>query len=253
LAARNPVDSFAPLGEKNCVQTLSAAFKYLTLWHFFAAIPPNSEVIGSAAKYFPLVGLVLGLMLALANYLLAPHLHSEILSLTLIGFLIVLTGGRHLEGLKQTFGAFGTRTPDAEGQAYESLAVAAIVFVILLKTAAVESIDEKLTSSLLLAPLLARWSLVTFLYGDHSRFDEIPKLIAEQVTFSQLLAGTAATLALSVYFLGRQGLWIAFIVSLFALLTRTLLHRRFGVLTYASMGAVVELGEALSLILLATL
>lgn len=235
------------------MQTLSAAFKYLTLWHFFAAIPPSFEVIGSAAKYFPVVGLVLGLMLALANYLLAPHLHSEILSLTLIGFLIVLTGGRHLEGLKQTFGAFGARTPGAEGHAYESLAVAAIVFVILLKTSAVESIDEKLTLSLLLAPLLARWSLVTFLYGDHSQFDEIPKLIAEQVTFSQLLACTAATLALSVYFLGRKGLWIAFIVSLFALLTRTLLHRRFGVLTYASLGAVVELGEALSLILLATL
>lgn len=235
------------------MQTLSAAFKYLTLWHFFATIPPNCETIGRAAKYFPLVGLVLGLMLALANYLLAPHLHSEILSVTLIGFLIVLTGGRHLEGLKQTFGAFDTRTPGAKGQAYESLAVAAIVFVILLKTAAVESIDEKLTLSLLLAPLLARWALVTFLYGDHSQFGEIPKLIAEQVTFSQLFAGTAATLALSVYFLGRKGLWIALIVSLFGLLIRALLHRRDGVLTYASLGAVVELSEALSLILLATL
>jgi hypothetical protein len=37
------------------------------------------------------------------------------------------------------------------------------------------------------------------------------------------------------------------------LLTRRLLQRRHGVLTHANSGAVVELGETLSLILLATL
>ncbi|MGH7602020.1 MAG: adenosylcobinamide-GDP ribazoletransferase [Candidatus Binatia bacterium] len=233
------------------MQTLSAAFKYLTIWHFFATVQPNSEIIGRAAKYFPLVGLVLGLTLALVNYLLAPYLHSAILSVALIAFLIVLNGGRHLEGLKQTFAEFGTKAPGDDGGAYESLGVAAIVFVILFKSAAAESMDEKLTLSLLLTPVLARWALLTFLYGDHSRFDKIPKLIAEQVTFSQLFAGTAATLALTAYFLGRKGLWIALIISLFTLLTRSLLHRRHAVLTHAHLGAVVELGEALSLILLA--
>lgn len=210
-------------------------------------------MIGRGAKYFPLIGLVLGLLLALASYMVAPHLHSEILSVALIGFLLVLTGGRHLEGLKETFAAFGTGAPGHDRHAYESWGVAAIVFVILLKSAAAQSIDEKLTLSLLLAPVLARWALVTFLYGDHSQFDDSPRLIAEQVTFLHLIAGTAATLALTAYFLGRKGLWIALIVSLFTLMTRTLLHRRHGVLTHASLGAVVELSEALSLIALATL
>ena len=235
------------------MQTLSAAFKYLTLWHFFAAVQPNPQTIGRSAKYFPLVGLVLGLILALANYVLTPYLHSEILSIALIALLIAATGGRHLEGMKNTFAALGAGAPGDNGTAYESLGIAAIVLVILFKSAAAESIDEKLTLSLLLTPVLARWALLTFLYGDHIRFDELSSLMAEQVTFSQLFVSTTATLAVTVYFLGRRGLWIALIVSLFALLTRHFLQRRHGVLTHGHSGAVVELGEALSLVLLATL
>jgi cobalamin synthase len=192
-------------------------------------------------------------MLALANYMLDPYVHSEILSVALIALLIVATGGLHLDGLQKTFAAFGTKAPDDNERAYESLGVAAIVLVILFKSAAADSMDEKLTLSLLLTPVLARWALLVFLYGDHTRFDESARLIAEQVTASELFASTAAILALIAYFLGRRGLWIALIVSLFSLLTRRLLQRRHGVLTHANSGAVVELGETLSLILLATL
>jgi cobalamin synthase len=94
---------------------------------------------------------------------------------------------------------------------------------------------------------------VIFLYGDHLRFEETPRPIAAQIKLWHLLAGTLATLALAVYFLGRKGLWIGLAVSLFALLARSLLYRRHGVLTHDHVGAVVELGEALSLILLASL
>jgi len=74
----------------------------LTIWHFFAACQPNAQTIGRAAKYFPVVGLMLGLTLALVNYMLAPYRHSEILSAALIAFLIAATGGLHLEGLNKT-------------------------------------------------------------------------------------------------------------------------------------------------------
>jgi cobalamin synthase len=192
-------------------------------------------------------------MLALANYALAPYVHSEVLSVALITLLLVATGGLHLEGLKNTFAALGSNEPTDNDRAYDSLGVAAIVVVILLKNAAVESMDERLTLSLLVTPTLARWALLTFFYGNHAHFDEASGRLAEQITFMQLLASTAATLALMIYFLGRTGLWIALIVSLAALLIRRLLERHHGVLTHAHSGAVVEVGEALSLILLATL
>ena len=230
------------------MKTLSAAFKYLTIWHFFTSCRPNPRTIGRAAKYFPMVGLALGLMLALANYLLAPYLHPEILSIVLIALLLVSTGGLHLEGLNKTLTAAEENAPVSG-----SWGVAAVVLVLLFKSAAAESMDEKLTSSLLLTPALARWALLTFFYGEHTRFDELSGSISEQITFSQLFVGTAVTLALVGYVLGRRVLWIALLISLFALLTRRWFQRRHGVVTHANSGFLVEVGETLILVLMAAI
>jgi adenosylcobinamide-GDP ribazoletransferase len=235
------------------VKTLSAAFKYLTIWHFFTSCRPNPRTIGRGAKYFPIVGLALGLMLALANYVLAPYLHPEILSIVLIALLLVSTGGLHLEGLNKTFAAPATSAAEENALVSGSWGVGAIVLVLLFKSAATESMDEKLTSSLLLTPVLARWGLLTFFYGGQTRFDQVSGSISEQITFSQLFVGTAVTLALVSYFLGRRGLWIALLISLFTLLTRRCFQRRRGVVTHANSGALVEVGETLSLVLMAAI
>ena len=208
-------------------------------------------MIGTAAVFFPLVGLTLGLSLAMTNYVLVAYLDSEILNIVLIATLVVATGGIHLEGIKNTFDAIPT--PMSKSRGNETLGFVAIVLVILFKSGAADSMDEKLTLSLLLTPILARWALVIFIYGYHDRCEETPRLIAENVKLWQLVVATAATLALVVYLLGRKGLWISLSVSLFALLTRSLLHRRHALLTHDNFGAIIELGEVLSLILLASL
>jgi adenosylcobinamide-GDP ribazoletransferase len=235
------------------VNPLSAAFKYLTIWNCFTVVQPTAEAIGKGAIFFPLVGLTIGLALALANYLLAPYLHPEILSVVLITLFIVASGGRPLEGLRRTFAARSVKTIGFDGRENVSLGIAALLLVILFKIAAADSMDEKLALSLLLTPLLARWALVIFLYGYHSRFEEIPRLIAAQIRLWHFLVSTLATLALTVYFLGRKGLWISLALSLLALSTRSLLHRRHGVLVHDHVGAIVELCEALCLVLLASL
>lgn len=248
-----PIDSLSPVGEKRWVQTLLAAFKCLTIWHFFAARRPEPRILGRAALYFPVVGLTFGLILAVTNYVLDPYLHSEILSVTLVGLLVVVTGALHLQGMNETFARLAANDPHQPSDAYSSLGVAAVTLVLLLKSAAVESMDERLTLSLLLTPALARWALLVFLYGDPLLFDGTAGLIAESVSFLQLFAGTAATIALVTYFLGRRGLWIALGVSLLALIIRRALRSRQGAITYANAGAVVEIEEAFSLILLASL
>jgi len=53
--------------------------------------------------------------------------------------------------------------------------------------------------------------------------------------------------------LGRRGFWIALALSLFVLSARSLLCRLRANLTYHDLGAMIELGETLSLILFASL
>jgi adenosylcobinamide-GDP ribazoletransferase len=235
------------------VQNLAAACKFLTIWSRFAAIQPSGKAIGSAMIYFPVVGLALGLILALLNYSLAPYLPSEILSIVLMTVLILSTGGIHLEDLRATFDVAPTKTTSIETRRNGSLGFVAIVMVLLFKSAAIDSMDERLTVSLLVTPVLARWAVMIFSYGYHDRCEEVARVIAEQVRFWHLLVATAATLALSVYCLGRKGLWIALSLSLFALLARSLLYRVHSNLTQHNFGAMIELGETLSLVLLASL
>jgi cobalamin synthase len=238
------------------VRKLVNAGKYLTIWGRFAEIQPSAGAIGAAMIYLPVTGLLIGLVLALTNYGLTPYLPSEILSITLLAVLIVLTGGLQLEALRLTFDQVGVAPAQAawaEPRSNGTLGFIAVIMVLLFKAAALDSIDQRITVSLLLTPILARWTLLLFVFGYQERCDEVTRVIAQQVKFWQLLVATAGILALTSYWLGRKGLWIALVLSVFSLATRNLLYRFQSVLTRHNFGAMVELAETLCLTLLASL
>ncbi|HVO91968.1 MAG TPA: adenosylcobinamide-GDP ribazoletransferase [Terriglobales bacterium] len=232
---------------------LIAAFKYLTFWGTLSEVGPQPEDIGAGTIYFPLVGLVLGLMLAIVNYALSLYLDSEVLSVLLIALLFAATGGTHIEGTKRTFDAPAPIVDHPVTRRSETYGFVAVLFVFLFKIGATDAIDERIALSLFFTPIAARWALVLSIYGYHDRCEEMPRRIAKEVKFSHLLLATGVTLGLAFYLLGRKGLWLGLSLSVFALLTRSLLHRRHAILTHDHFGAIIELSEALSLILLASL
>lgn len=235
------------------MKSLAAALKYLTLWGPLSARDSRPELIGSGAIYFPLVGLLIGMILAGVNFLLAVYLDSEILSILSIALLIIATGSSHLDGTKKTFDTLQRSLLTASDRPGEIFGLAATILVILLKVHAIDIMDDKLIANLVITPALARWALVVFVYGYHDRCQETPGVIAANVKLWHLLATTLATLALAVYLVGRKALWIGLSLSVFALLSRTLLHRRQANLTQDNFGAAIDLSEALCLVLLATL
>jgi adenosylcobinamide-GDP ribazoletransferase len=232
------------------MHSLIAACKYLTIWNRLNAIQTAPEMIGSGAVYFPLIGLLLGLLLALLNYGLGLYLDADILTIFLVAVLLAASGGAHLDGVKKTFAPHPGRPIHSNDQFFGYIAV---LFVILFKISSVNVLGEKIALSLLLTPVFARWALVLCIYGYHDRCEETARRIAENVRFWHVLLTTVATLGVAVYLLGRKGLWIGLSVSVLALLARSWLHRRHATLTQDNFGAVIELGETLSLILLASL
>jgi adenosylcobinamide-GDP ribazoletransferase len=227
-----------------------AAFKFLTLGGRFDAAEKRPEQIGKGAVFFPLVGLLLGLVLALVNGTLEPYLESEILGVALMSMWIVMTGAMHLEGMQKTFDELPIAY--ARSKPVRVYGFLALLIIVLFKIRATEVAGEARTLSLLLTPVFARWSLVIFLYGSTAA-DESARAIAEKVRAWHLLVTTTATLIFAVFLVGRTGLWIGLYLSLFALLTRTYLHRRHGGVHCDNFGALIELSEALSLILFASL
>jgi adenosylcobinamide-GDP ribazoletransferase len=232
-----------------------APLQFLTFAGHFACAQASPEEIGKSAGFFPLVGFALGLALALLNRLLEPYLESEILGVVLITILIVMTGAIHLEGTQKTFDELATginsrRRSESTSGIYGLLA---LLVIVLFKVRAVEVIGETRSVSLLLTPMLARWSLVIFLYGSAAPSKDSAGIIAENVKGWHLLAATVATLTLAMYLAGRTVLWIGLWLSLLSLLSRTYLHHLRGGITYNQLGTLIELSETLSLILFASI
>jgi adenosylcobinamide-GDP ribazoletransferase len=249
------VDSSASLREKGTgMKSIVAAFKFLTILSRLIRAQPSAAMIGKAAALFPVVGLVLGLILVLLARALQNYADVEILSTTLVAFLILATGGLHLEGLKKTFDAPGLRGSAAwSGSSSSAIGIIAIVFVILFKIKSIDILEEKLTLALLLTPVMARWAMLVFIYGSHRQSEGDASIIAANVRLWHIIFATIATLAPATYLLGGTALWIGLSLSILALLCRALLHKRTGALSRDNYGAVVEASEALSLVLMASL
>jgi adenosylcobinamide-GDP ribazoletransferase len=236
------------------MKSIVAALRFLTILSRFTHQKSSAATVGKAAMLFPVIGLILGLFLALLARGLQNYIDAEILSTTLVAFLVLITGGLHLEGLQKTFDepALG-QTATRAGSPGGAVGVAAIVLTILLKIRSLDILDEKLTIALLLSPVLARWAMLIFIYGSHPHSEGDASRIAETVKFWHVVIATLVTLAPVTYLLGRIGLVIGLCLSVFSLVFRGLLLRRNGLLTTANTAAVVELSETLSLILLASL
>jgi adenosylcobinamide-GDP ribazoletransferase len=236
------------------MKSIVAAFKFLTILGRLISVQPSAPTVGKAAALFPVIGLVFGLSLALLARALEHYVDAEILSTTLVAFLILVTGGVHLEGLKKTFDAPGLRQSLAGSQSSSSaIGIVAIIFVMLFKIKSIDILEEKLTLALLLTPVMARWAMLIFIYGSHRDSEGEASTIAANVRFWHVAFATIATLAPATYLLGRTALWVGLSLSILALLCRALFHKRTGALTRDNFGAVVEASEALSLVLMASL
>jgi adenosylcobinamide-GDP ribazoletransferase len=236
------------------MKRIVAAFQFLTILGRLLRFQPNALTVGKAAALFPVVGLVLGLSLALLARALQNYVDAEILSTTLVAFLVLVTGGLHLEGLKKTFDAPGLRQSTLGGEPSTSaIGIVAIVFVVLFKIKSIDILEEKLTLALLLTPVMARWAMLIFIYGSHRHSEGDTSIIAANVKFWHIVFATIATLAPTTYLLGHTALWIGLSLSILALLCRAFFYKRTGALTRDNFGAVVEGSEALSLVLLASL
>jgi cobalamin synthase len=196
------------------MQSVLTAFRFLAVGGRFDEAESRHERSAVVALFFPLVGLVIGLTFATLNRALEPQLESELLAEVLTATMLLITQAVHLDGTLQTFEtltygpAFGESAQPTHVQGW-----LVVLLVVLLKIRAIEVIGDTRTLSLLLTPVLARWSLVIFLYGAAPNAEEFVARWRERSGLD-LLVTTIATLAFAVYLLIALGLWVGLHVSL---------------------------------------
>ncbi|KAA5839570.1 adenosylcobinamide-GDP ribazoletransferase [Pseudomonas chlororaphis] len=220
---------------------------------------PSPEEMGRSLLFYPLIGLLFGLLLWGLNQLLmgAPLLLHGALLLTVW---VLLSGALHLDGLADSadawLGGFGDRERTLtimKDPRSGPIAVVTLELVLLLKFAAlVALIEQQAGVVLLLAPLIGRGALLgLFLCTPYVRPGGLGQALANHLPRLAGKWGLALTVLVCVVLGGYSAVLALLLAGLVFAGLRQLMLRRLGGTTGDTAGALLELLEVTVLVGLA--
>jgi adenosylcobinamide-GDP ribazoletransferase len=233
------------------LKDIAAAFQFLTRLPL-ARLGYAPDALARSAKFFPLIGAVIGLGVAAVFQWLAPHVPAMISALLAVIFSILLTGALHEDGLADSADAFGggwtreqilTIMKDSRIGTYGAIAVTASV---LLRTLLLGSLPpDRLVAYVVSAHTLCRWTILPLgciLPAARQDAGQGARL-ARQVSIASVLIGTIFAAAVAGYLL-RGRAWIPVAATLAITLSTGLYYRyRIGGVTGDCFGATLQLTE----------
>ena len=144
-----------------------AAIQFLTILPLPGGVNPGERVLGGSLPFFPVVGLLIGAAVALADWGLGRIFPIGVTSVFTVILLIAVSGGLHIDGLADTADGFFSARPRERILAIMKdsrtgpMGVAAIVCVVALKIALIASVAGPWRWwVLLLTPLAGRCALL---------------------------------------------------------------------------------------------
>ena len=237
------------------------AMQFQTIIPLPFSVRCEKEDLGRATACFPLVGLTIGALLAVLNWLLAPWLARPLLDALLITALAAVTGALHLDGLADVCDGLAARGGRERFLAVMkdshtgAVGAVGLVLGLLLKWQALLAVPTEVKwQALLLFLLLARFGQVqTIVFARNARQDGLGSTLISTAGTLQLLAAGTITLAASWWVMGIKGLVVLAVVMLFTWLLKLWSQRRLGGITGDIIGCINELNEILALILISAL
>jgi len=239
------------------VSAFFAALRFLTLFPLPRRIDHSDNDVGRSAIFFPVVGLILGSILVLVNFALELFASAGLLSVILVTLLTFMTRGFHLDGVGDTFdglGAGGDRDrvlSIMDDSHIGAFGLIAIVLVLFLKIHALESMHLDRWRTLLVAPILGRWTMVLLAYRSKAAKAGLGSNLIDHLKTTHFLLATLLTLLLVAAILHGNGIDMMAWVARLTIASKNYFHRRLGGVTGDIFGAVGELSETLVMVLLA--
>lgn len=235
------------------------ALSFLTILPVGRTISQERKTLARSMAFFPLVGFVIGVILALAYSLLIIVLPKSLVLWSTIGLLAIITGGLHLDGFADTMDGLasgGPREKILEVMRDSRIGAFGVIGLILLigaKFLALDQIpDHSIPYSLILMAGMGRNSMVLVCYRSPcARSGEgLAKPFAENLTVREMILSLASAFGIGLLLTGVKGVLVFGGTCLFSLGSRLFFIRKLGGVTGDILGASNELVEVLCLILL---
>lgn len=227
------------------------ALQFLTRIPVATRAAPTTEVVARSLLYYPLVGLVLGALLAALHWLLGDAPAPVRAALVLAAW-AALTGGLHLDGLADSADAWAGASGDREralaimkDPRSGPIAVAVLVLVLLVKFAALASVAPADWLVLAFVPALARSGIPLLLATTpYVRPGGLGAALAAGQSRAAGIASAVATWCVAVLLIGAGAIWLLLVLCAALLALRGMMMRTLGGTTGDTAGALIEIAEA---------
>jgi len=234
---------------------------FLAALGFLTSIPVGKRAmegksLAGSAVYFPLVGLLIGFILAGVDYGLGHVLPNLLTSAITVTVLVLLTGALHFEGFVDSCdGLFGGHTRERRLEIMRmknvgAYAVAGGALLLILKFAAIASLSHESTRFwvIVMFPMLSRWGMTLALsVFPYAREQGLGTAFRGVKPAHVVTAGAIALIAAGI-FAGLAGTLLFAIATVIAIIIDLCMTKMLGGLTGDTYGAINELSEAIILI-----
>ena len=246
-----------------------AALKFLTIIPLPWRREASPEELEGSIGYFPVIGLIIGLILAGLNWLLSLFLPSAVVNGLLIVSMVVISGALHLDGFVDTCdGIAGHKTVEERWRVMHdsragAFGIVGVFLLLLVKYVSLSSVPENLLMvTLVLMPVVSRWAMVYTVFAyPYARPAGLGKVFKQGASWQGFTTATVITLAVAIglarlanitYFY-LAGLAIMLAIWVIVVAMATYLKRKFAGLTGDTYGAINEVAEVCVLILICLL
>ena len=236
--------------------------EFLSAIQFLTRIPVPSQAYRAdslfrSAKFFPVVGVLVGGAAALCNQMLTTHVPRAISSLLVLLCLLLITGCLHEDGLADAADGFGggwnreqvlliLRDSRIGSYGCAALTLSLLGRLLLLSSLPVAQVGRYLIA----AHVLCRWTTLPlgfFLPAARALSNDEPNgqgaRVAQLISRGSLIAGTGFSFSIAFLLLGARAVPSILCVGVLSLVTGLYYKKRIGGVTGDCFGATNQLAE----------
>jgi len=241
--------------------------KFLAALRFLTIIPlpwgreVSPEKLGRSTGFFPVIGIIIGLILVGLNWLFGLFLPSPVVNVLLVVSSVVISGALHLDGFVDTCdGIAGHKTPEERWQVMHdsragAFGIIGVCCLLLVKYVSLNSVpDTLLMVTLVLMPMISRWAMVyaVFVYP-YAKPSGLGRVVKQEARWYRFVMATLIALVVAIVLAQLMGIAIMLGIWIIVMVMAAYLKRKFSGLTGDTYGAINEVAEVCVLILVCLL
>ena len=239
------------------MKRLIAALQFLTVCPLVSRVSCDERDIGRSTPWFPLVGLLIGVVVAVLDFFLRAVFPLPVASVIDVIALLAASGGLHADGLADTADGFFSSRPRAQileimrDSRIGAMGVVALICVFALKVSALSAVPPWMrASTLILMPFVGRGTMLIQLeMNDYARTGGLCSLFVQNLRRSDVIMTLGVLVAVGILDAGTVGLCAVLAsaagIAIFSLWCRKMI----GGFTGVTLGAGCELAEVIPALL----